>query len=176
MSEEAAKLRGSQIHLLLEILPSVDPADWALRSNGILSGGDLAAEAADIPALLAEVTSVLSNPDLAFLFGKGTLAEIPVSATLPELGGQRVHGLIDRLIIQPDRILAVDFKTNGVVPDTPDTCPEGILRQMGAYAAALRLIYPDRQIDTAILWTRTARLMPLSNDLVMGALRRSSLP
>jgi ATP-dependent helicase/nuclease subunit A len=176
MSEEAAKLRGSQIHLLLEILPSVDPVDWALRSNGILSGGDLAAEAADIPALLAEVTSVLSNPDLAFLFGKGTLAEIPVSATLTELGGQRVHGLIDRLIIQPDRILAVDFKTNGVVPDTPDTCPEGILRQMGAYAAALRLIYPDRQIDTAILWTRTARLMPLSNDLVMGALRRSSLP
>ena len=47
---------------------------------------------------------------------------------------------------------------------------------MGAYAAALRLIYPDRRIDTAILWTRTARLMPLSNDLVMTALQRGSLP
>ena len=176
MSEEAAKLRGSQIHLLLEILPSVDPSDWASRANGILSGGDLAAEAADVPALLAEATAVLSKPDLAFLFAKGTLAEIPVSATLAELGGQRIHGLIDRLIIQPDRILAVDFKTNGVVPGEPDDCPEGILRQMGAYAAALRLIYPDRRIDTAILWTRTARLMPLSNDLVMTALQRGSLP
>lgn len=176
MSEEAAKLRGSQIHLLLEILPSVDPSDWASRANGILSGGDLAAEAADVPALLAEATAVLSKPDLAFLFAKGTLAEIPVSATLAELGGQRIHGLIDRLIIQPDRILAVDFKTNGVVPGEPDDCPEGILRQMGAYAAALRLIYPDRRIDTAILWTRTACLMPLSNDLVMTALQRGSLP
>ncbi|MDP5348743.1 MAG: double-strand break repair helicase AddA, partial [Paracoccaceae bacterium] len=176
MSEDAAKLRGSQIHLLLEILPSVHPSDWASRAKGILSGGDLAADAADIPALLAEAAAVLTNPDLSFLFAKGTLAEIPVSATLAELGGQRIHGLIDRLIIQPDRVLAVDFKTNGVVPETADDCPEGILRQMGAYAAALRLIYPDRKIDTAILWTRRAQLMPLSNDLVMGALRRSSLP
>ena len=176
MDEEAAKLRGSQIHLLLEILPSVDPADWATRAKSILSGGDLRADAEEIPALLSEAMAVLTNPDLAFLFGMGSLAEIPVSASLAELGGRRIHGLIDRLIIRPDSVLAVDFKTNGVVPETPNDCPEGILRQMGAYAAALRLIYPKHKIETAILWTRTAQLMPLSNDLVIGALRRGSLP
>ncbi len=176
LDEEAAKLRGSQIHLLLEILPSVDPADWATRAKSILSGGDLRADAEDIPALLSEAMAVLTNPELAFLFGKGSLAEIPVSASLAELGGRRIHGLIDRLIIRPNSVLAVDFKTNGVVPDTPNDCPEGILRQMGAYAAALRLIYPKHKIETAILWTRTAQLMPLSNDLVIGALRRGSLP
>ncbi|MFD1195155.1 double-strand break repair helicase AddA [Seohaeicola saemankumensis] len=175
-TEEEAMLRGSQIHLLLEVLPSVPPSEWASRARAILSGGELEADAADIPALLDEATAVLSKPDLAFLFAGGTLAEIPVSATLEELGGKRIHGLIDRLIIQHDRVLAVDFKTNVIVPDRPEACPEGILRQMGAYAAALRLIYPDRNIETAVLWTRGAQLMPLSNDLVMGALRRSSLP
>jgi ATP-dependent helicase/nuclease subunit A len=43
---------------------------------------------------------------------------------------------------------------------------------MGAYAAALALIYPGRAIDTAILWTRTATLMPLPHEMVMAALRR----
>ena len=59
-------------------------------------------------------------------------------------------GRIDRLIVAADRVLAVDFKTNGVVPRPPRTTPEAILRQMGAYAAALGAIYPgprDRDRD-----------------------------
>ena len=38
----------------------------------------------------------------------------------------------------------------------PSAVPEGILRQMGAYRAALAAIWPDRRVETAILWTRTA--------------------
>jgi ATP-dependent helicase/nuclease subunit A len=34
-------------------------------------------------------------------------------------------------------------------------------------------IYPGKRIETAILWTRTANLMPLSHDLVTDALLRS---
>ena len=51
--------------------------------------------------------------------------------------------------------------------------PEGILRQMGAYRAALAQIWPGRTVETAILWTRTARLMPLPGPLVAAALARA---
>ena len=71
-------------------------------------------------------------------------------------------------------MLIVDFKTNAVVPATPAEIPEGLLRQMGAYAAALALVYPGRRIDTAILWTLSATLMPLPHDMVMEALGRAS--
>ena len=90
------------------------------------------------------------------------------------MNGQPLDGVIDRLILSGDRVLAIDFKTNAVVPDRAEATPEGLLRQIGAYAAALAQIYPDRRIETAILWTRTATLMPLPHDIVSAALGRAA--
>ena len=102
-----------------------------------------------------------------------TLAEVPVSAELRGLG--RIHGVIDRLILAPDHVLAVDFKSNRVVPSAPADTPEGLLRQMGAYAAALAQVYPDRRIETGLIWTTTAHYMPLSHEDVTLALARATL-
>jgi ATP-dependent helicase/nuclease subunit A len=79
------------------------------------------------------------------------------------------------LLIAEDKILAIDFKTNAVPPGSAQACPEGLLRQMGAYASALAQIYPDKPIETALLWTRNALLMPLPHDLVMEALRNTQM-
>jgi ATP-dependent helicase/nuclease subunit A len=73
-------------------------------------------------------------------------------------------------------VLAVDFKSNAVVPVSVAEVPVGILRQMGAYAAMLGQIYPDRQIETSIFWTRTGRLMPLPADIVRLAFQNSTIP
>lgn len=113
---------------------------------------------------------MLSRDHLRPLFAPEALAEVPISAHLDALTGRRIHGTIDRLIVTPEKITAVDFKTNAVVPDTPAAVPSGLLRQMGAYAHALQQIYPGRTIETALLWTRTATLMPLPHDLVTQAL------
>jgi ATP-dependent helicase/nuclease subunit A len=53
--------------------------------------------------------------------------------------------------------------------------PSGLLRQMGAYAAALAQIYPDRQVEVAILWTRTGQLMLLPCDIVGSALQEATI-
>ncbi|MFT7594478.1 MAG: ATP-dependent helicase/nuclease subunit A, partial [Paracoccaceae bacterium] len=166
LDEDAAKLRGLHIHLLLEHLPEVDQADWVAATRRILSD----TPKQDQEPLLSEARNVLLNPCLSMVFSPQALSEVPLTAPI---GNARVHGIIDRLIVSPDSVLAVDFKTNATVPDTPDACPEGLLRQMGAYAQALAGIYPGKRIETAILWTRTANLMPLSHDLVTDALLRS---
>jgi ATP-dependent helicase/nuclease subunit A len=127
-------------------------------------------DAADADSLRAEAEAVIDAPDLAHLFGPDTLAEVEVVAPLFALGGATLSGTIDRLVVEPDRVLAVDFKSNAAVPDTPEQVPDGLLRQMGAYAAALALIYPGRRIETALLWTRTATLMPLPEALTRAAL------
>jgi ATP-dependent helicase/nuclease subunit A len=44
---------------------------------------------------------------------------------------------------------------------------------MGAYHAMLRQIYPNKEIETGILWTRTATYMPLSENRVTQALVRA---
>ena len=46
---------------------------------------------------------------------------------------------------------------------------------MGAYAAALAPIWPGRRIETAILWTRTRRLVRLPADLTQAALGRAAV-
>ncbi|MGH1355133.1 MAG: double-strand break repair helicase AddA [Thalassovita sp.] len=167
--EDDAMRRGTWLHMMLEHLPSADPLAWPKMAENICSGAD------DAPELLAEATKVITNPDLTFLFSDSTLAEVPVTATLTALGGRRLHGVIDRLVISQARVLAVDFKSNAVVPTSAAQVPDGLLRQMGAYAHVLAEIYPGRQIDTAILWTKTATLMTLPQDLVTDALKTTSL-
>ena len=175
LEEEAAKRRGRQIHRLLEILPTVKPDDWPDTAARILANGPDAAKGAELNALLAEAQGVLTNPDLEHLFSLQTLAEVPISANIEVLQNRRIHGIIDVLIVTADHVLAVDFKTNTVVPDTPEDCPDALLRQMGAYAHALAAIYPDRKVQTALLWTRSATLMPLPHDLVTKALKDTTI-
>jgi ATP-dependent helicase/nuclease subunit A len=45
---------------------------------------------------------------------------------------------------------------------------------MGAYAAALAQVWPGRRIETALLWTRSATLMPLPPALTAAALARAA--
>ena len=165
LDETAAMRFGTKVHLLLEHLPSVSPAERAMLAQGLLSDFD---EKEENAAVCAEVETVLSNKDLAPLFAEDALSEVALSAPSATLG-KRLHGIIDKLILSEDRVLAVDFKTNATVPEAPQDTPLGILRQMGAYSEALALIYPNRKIETAILWTKTASLMTLPQDIVMKA-------
>ncbi len=163
LDTEAAKKRGTQIHSLLEHLPAVDPKDRAKTTRNLLppdATGDIANEA----------LAVLGKAELGFLFEANTLSEVSVTAAF---GENRLMGTIDRLIVGPNKVLAVDFKSNAVVPDSPEACPEGVLRQLGAYAVALKQVYPDREIETAIVWTRTAEIMYLPHDIVTAALSRT---
>ncbi|WP_319825177.1 double-strand break repair helicase AddA [Thalassovita sp.] len=169
LDEEVAKQRGTWLHLMLEHFPETDPRDWPQVAQIICD------QAPDTNALLTEARIVITHPELAFLFQPGALAEVPITANLSVLG-RRMHGIIDRLVVNADRVLAVDFKTNAIVPPDPQHIPEGLLRQMGAYAQALEQVYPDRTVETAILWTRTAKLMPIPRHLTDAALGSVTIP
>jgi ATP-dependent helicase/nuclease subunit A len=167
LDSDEAKRRGTRLHLLLERLPSLPRADWHTHAAGLIDDPALA------PDLLAEARVVLDDPSLAPLFAPGTLAEVAVTG---DWNGLRLTGTIDRLVIGADRVLVVDYKSNAAVPSGPTDVPEGILRQLGAYAHMLAQIYPDRRIETAILWTKTPLLMPLDPEIVRLALGRTTLP
>jgi ATP-dependent helicase/nuclease subunit A len=163
-----AKAYGTYLHRLLEIWPGVAAADRSRLAASI---------PADLPEALIEearqeAAAVLDDPALAPCFGEAALAEVPLSA---KVNGIPFLGTIDRLLISDGKVRAIDFKSNRSVPRTADDCPEGLLRQMGAYAAMLKEIYPDREIETALLWTRSRELMLLPHDLVTDAFGRVPL-
>jgi ATP-dependent helicase/nuclease subunit A len=158
------------IHTLLEHLPALRAEDREARAAALLAPFD--APESEIALCRAEAAALMAAPGLADLFADQALAEVALSGTWR---GRPLWGVIDRLIVSPDRVLAVDFKTNRVVPDIPAAVPEGLLRQLGAYLHLLAPLYPGRRIDAAILWTATARLMPLDTAVLAAALDRAAL-
>jgi ATP-dependent helicase/nuclease subunit A len=174
-TEALAKVRGSALHLLLEHLPACPRPDRAVRAARLLApfagllppGTDPAA----LDQVLPEALALIDDPGLAFLFAPGVLAEVALSS---DWEGRTLHGIVDRLVFGPGHVLAVDFKSNRTVPAEPDAVPEGILRQMGAYAQMLGRLHPGLEMRTAILWTATGGLMPLPAPLTAAALARAA--
>jgi len=167
LDEEAAKMRGTQIHLLLEHLPAHPQENWPQVADALLQGELAPDSKLAMDDLFQEAATTLKTPELAWLFEDEALVEVPLTANL---GDRKLRGIIDRLLVSESRVVAVDFKTNATVPTSPEATPEGVLRQMGAYAHALSQIYPSHEIQTGILWTRTATFMPLTHDLVTKSL------
>ncbi|MEE4187850.1 MAG: 3'-5' exonuclease, partial [Roseobacter sp.] len=163
-SEEAAKAYGTLVHRFLEHFAAAPRAAW----DGIArSAVEPARSTDDLAEAAQEAQRVLNNADLGALFEARSLAEVPLAA---DLNGLPLYGIVDRLVVTEDSVLAVDFKTNRTVPARAQDCPEGLLRQMGAYAHALAQIYPEKRIEVAILWTHSAELMELPHEIVMRAL------
>ena len=78
----------------------------------------------------AETMAVLTDPDLAELWGPASQAEVPVVGLIPGDTPDASHALsgqIDRVVVDPERVLVVDFKTVRPVPareeEVPSTLP-----------------------------------------------------
>jgi ATP-dependent helicase/nuclease subunit A len=158
-----AARRGTLLHRLLERLPDV-----ALDARGDVAARWLARMAGDMPGderarLVQSALAVLDAPAWQAVFGPGSLAEVPIAALV---GTRMVNGTIDRLLITPDAVRIVDFKTDRRPPDRLEAIPPAYLRQMAAYVAALRVIHPGRRVSAALLYTATPRLFALPDDLI----------
>lgn len=153
--QREAAARGIALHALFELLPAVAPEQrraaagrWLQRQAGM---GD--ADGRD--AIISQALGLIEDPRFATLFGEGSLAEAPIAATVE---GLVITGTIDRMVIEDDRVLVVDFKTGLRVPDDAATLPRSHVRQMAAYAAALAVIFPGRRIEAGILYTAAPQL------------------
>ena len=135
--------RGQLIHALLQHLPSVPPAERDAAARRWLGRPGQGVPPEAVEEVIAEVLAILAHPALAPLFGPGSRAEVPLTGVVGELV---VGGLVDRLAVLPDRVLVADFKTNRRPPADLAATPVLYLRQMAAYRAVLRAIFPGRRV------------------------------
>ena len=156
----AAAMRGVALHALFERLPGVTVADrgrvgraWVAASHPDLDGG----------ALTDVVVAILDDPAFAAVFAPGALTEAPLAAAV---GNVVIAGPVDRLLVTPDRVLVVDFKTGTRVPDSAGTVPDYYLRPMAAYVAALRVVFPGKTVEAALLFTAGPTLIQLPDALL----------
>jgi len=162
-----AARRGTLIHALLERLPDVAvearedvAARWLQRQAGDLD--DLTRD-----NLAKAALAVVNDPRWADLFAQEALAEVPIAALIPTAAGpQAVAGVIDRLVITPEAIRLVDYKTARRPPMGLEDVPVASLRQMAAYVAALESSFPGRRVEAALLYTEAARLIAIPPEVI----------
>ncbi|HEY5723205.1 MAG TPA: double-strand break repair helicase AddA [Allosphingosinicella sp.] len=160
---EAAE-RGRILHALFERLPGVPEAERPERADRWLERSAGIADPDRRRALARDACAIVADPIYADLFGPEALAEAPIAAVIAE--GIVVSGTVDRLLVAEDRILFADFKTGRRVPDALDDIPAAHLRQMAAYAEALRIIFPGRKVEAKLLYTAGPVLYALPADLL----------
>ena len=164
--------RGTLVHRLLQSLPDVaaerrrDASLNFLRRNA----GDWSA--GDHEALATKVLDLIGDARFAAVFGEGSRAEVPIVGRLERSDGASmlVSGQIDRLVVTDTEVLIVDFKTNQSPPDSATDAPAAYIRQLALYRAVLALLYPQRPIRTALLWTETPELMEILPSALDAAL------
>jgi ATP-dependent helicase/nuclease subunit A len=155
--------RGRLVHALLQHLPGRDPAERDAAGRRFLARPGHGLSDAEQAELLREVLGIVEAPALAAAFGPDSLAEAPIVGSV---GGRLVSGQVDRLVVEPDRVLVLDYKTNRPPPDSPDRVAPVHLRQMAAYRAVLRAAFPGRVVECVLVWTYGAACMPLPSDLL----------
>jgi len=146
--DNPATRRGTRIHGWLETachlgdLPPA-PADPALRGEW------------------EEAQALLGRPELGWIFrptrhgGRG-LSEVPVIHRLPGRPGgpeRRITGFIDRLVVRPDRVDIIDYKSNRLAGQDRAALLAHYRPQLRAYREALDPLYPRRSIRCWLLWT-----------------------
>lgn len=155
---------GIAAHLLLQRLPEIAPERRRAAASAYLAANhaDWSGEARS--AMTDEVLAILQHPDFAPLFGRGSLAEAPMVAVLND--GQVVAGQVDRLLVDDDFVMVIDYKTNRRPPARPEDVPLVYRRQMAAYRAALTRMFPDRPVRCALLWTDGPALMAMPAEML----------
>jgi ATP-dependent helicase/nuclease subunit A len=103
-----------------------------------------------------EILNLYDDPNLAFLFGPESYAEVPVAG---EADGRIVSGRIDRLAVEKDRVCIVDFKTNRPAAAQAADVPQAYRNQLKCYKTLIEKIYPQKRVETYILWTNTLNFM-----------------
>lgn len=153
--------RGRLVHELLQYVPELDEAAWPgaiaqyLGRHGITD--------APAAALAGQVLAVLRHPALVPAFAPGSRAEQPLTGVV---GGQVVTGVVDRLAVTRTGVWVVDYKTGRAAPaDVADT-PVRYLRQLAAYRAVLRGVYPGLPVRAVLVWTDSAGVVDIPEHLL----------
>jgi ATP-dependent helicase/nuclease subunit A len=92
------------------------------------------------------------------VFSLTSRAEAPIVGVV---NGKAVRGVVDRLAVEKDRVLVLDFKTDRPAPTDAAAAPDSYVMQLALYREVLRKIFPGKAVSCALLWTEKPHLMEL---------------
>ena len=175
-SNEYYKNLGTAVHALLEFLPTLPAEEREGAAQEYLSKPVLAIKDEDQKRTLKQVIAVLNDPQFGALYGPGSRPEVSVSGFVEKDGKkQMLNAQIDRLVVSGNTVMIVDYKNSLHVPKDASEVSREYVMQLAAYKMAVQQIYPGKEIKCALLYTREAKLIPLSDEKMAEAVKSMDL-
>ena len=156
--------RGIIIHLLLECLtnkPAIQESQyWLPYASKQLR---LQIDDALWESCWLEVQQVINQKNNSDIFNKSNfeqaLNEVPI---IYHSNSTLVHGIIDRLIIQTDTVVIIDYKSHQhATLENLKTLAEPYSQQLQYYVDGVKQLWPDKAIKAELLFTACNQRWPL---------------
>jgi ATP-dependent helicase/nuclease subunit A len=167
--------RGTVIHALLQTLPNLPAKQRVQAADRYLSRAAFDWQPGEIESALQSVLRAMGDPHFAPVFAAGSLAEVAIMGTLHLRGKEHaVSGVIDRLAVDENRVLIVDYKTNRPAPLELANVPDAYVAQLALYRQLLEPLYPGKTVEAALLFTEGPYLIDIPADAMRNALAQLS--
>ena len=159
-NEQNCYRRGKFIHKLLQFLPEIKKAEHqsVIEEFFVKNVPDITDN--ERKKVSKEIIRLFEDSDFSAVFGDNSRAEVPVMGMVD---GRIISGQIDRLVVEENRVMIIDFKTNRPAAKCVEDIPIAYVKQLDAYKKLVERIYPNHQVETYILWTDTANLMKVNS-------------
>jgi ATP-dependent exoDNAse (exonuclease V) beta subunit len=152
-TDEDGRQRGIAIHRMLEYLSQTPQTE----QQAIAIANELGVQENDteFQAWWQEAQQIINSPKLAFLFAdknyQQAWSEVPIQYQQNE---RIVYGIIDRLVINKDEVIVVDYKTHQSATDkNVYNLAEKYRTQMDYYLEGVRQLWPDLKARGLLLFT-----------------------
>jgi len=161
LDSEHAQMRGVAIHRALDLLSGKRALSNESIHQILISEFHQDADKNEIDLWLKQARQVFDDAQFKMIFSPE--ASVQCFNELPLLydnKGQSVYGLIDRLIINGDEILLIDYKTHSQASaETCATLANNFSEQMNLYSLGIQKIWPDHTIKKGVLFTSARKLV-----------------
>jgi len=167
-SEIDGRLRGNVIHRLLSLLTSNEELPEQALLQHVANEFSLELEYPAYNEWWHEAHRLIHQPELRKFFDPACYTsaynELPIQYYVNE---QLVHGVIDRLILNDNNIMVIDYKTHRYAePGNLATLAGAYYEQLGMYGNGVQKIWPQKPVRLILLFTACATAYELHEDSI----------
>jgi ATP-dependent helicase/nuclease subunit A len=170
---QKALQRGQIVHRLMQSLPDLPQAARRPALERYLANAARNLSANEQAEIARQVLGIVEDSNFAEVFAAGSRPEVPIVGRIACTGGEPVlvSGQVDRLTVSADDVLAIDYKTDSIVPAQPENVPAAYVTQLALYRGVLRQIYPAKRVRAALLFSGGPRLIEIPLPVMDAALK-----
>jgi ATP-dependent helicase/nuclease subunit A len=164
--------RGRIVHRLMQSLPGVPPERRRQVLERYLASAAKGFSVDEQTEIAWQVFAILDDENFAGVFAFGSRAEVPIVGRIACPDGEPVlvAGQVDRIVVTADAVLAVDYKTDGIVPAGVEAVPAAYITQLALYRAVLTSLYPQKTVRAALIFSNAPLLIEIPASAMAAAL------